>query len=89
MSVYVILTPRLASRLYHGTIGLAILALTALFWFAGSVAVAAQFPIHCDNGFCHLIQATCAFGFFLWAIFTGLAIIEGLAGRGGRYSGKV
>lgn len=91
VALYVIITPRVFTRAYHATVGLGLLALTALFWFAGSIAVAAQYPVKCYSSTCHLIQANTAFGFFLWAIFTGLAVMEGLAGRsyGGKTSSRV
>lgn len=81
VALYIIITPRIFARAYHATIGLGVLALTALFWFAGSIAVAAQYHGCGSSNTCHVIQASAAFGFFLWAIFTGLAIMEGLAGR--------
>ncbi|TQV97042.1 hypothetical protein V2A60_000310 [Cordyceps javanica] len=82
--VYTGLVKRAFSRLYHAIVGLALLAITAIFWFAGSIAIAARIPIRC-HGFhdCQVAQAATAFGFFLWAITTALAVIEGLGSRGG------
>lgn len=71
------------ARLYHNLIGLALLAITAIFWFAGSIAIAASISIHCHYHFCHVAQAAVAFGFFIWAITTALAVIEALGSRGG------
>lgn len=72
------------SRIYHSLIGLALISITALFWFAGSIAIAVDIPTNCrSNGDCRVVQAATAFGFFIWAIFSGLAVIEGLGARGG------
>ncbi|KAJ4163580.1 hypothetical protein LMH87_005301 [Akanthomyces muscarius] len=82
--VYTGLVKRAFSSLYHGIVGLALLAITAMFWFAGSIAIAAKIPIHCHGVHsCQVAQAATAFGFFIWAIATALAVIEGLASRGG------
>jgi len=72
------------SRIYHSLIGLALLSLTSLFWFAGSIAIAVDIPTNCgSSGNCRIVQAATAFGFFIWAIFSGLAVMEGLGSRGG------
>ncbi|KAM5350615.1 hypothetical protein ACJ41O_007120 [Fusarium nematophilum] len=78
---YLALTPLFASRLYHGVAALAVLAVTTIFWFAGSIAMAAFIGVpKCHgNTFCQSAQAAVAFGFFIWAIFTGLTVMEGLA----------
>ncbi|KAH8655958.1 hypothetical protein BGZ61DRAFT_192007 [Ilyonectria robusta] len=81
MLVYLAIVPLFANRLYHSVVGLAILAVTTIFWFAGSIAMADFIGVpHCHgNNFCQSAQAAVAFGFFIWAIFTGLTAMEGLA----------
>ncbi|KAM3561563.1 hypothetical protein MY1884_002298 [Beauveria asiatica] len=82
--LYTGLVKRVFSGLYHAIVGLALLALTAIFWFAGSIAIAAKIPVNCHGVHdCQVAQAATAFGFFLWAITTALAVIEGLGSRGG------
>ncbi|KAM3513865.1 hypothetical protein MY11210_002493 [Beauveria gryllotalpidicola] len=84
IAVYTGLVKRIFSGLYHAIAGLALFAITAIFWFSGSIAVAAKIPVNCHgNHDCQVAQAATAFGFFLWAIATGLAVMEGLASRGG------
>ena len=85
MLLYLALAPRFAPRIYHNMIALGILAVTSLFWFAGATAVAARLGVpHCDNNHCRSVQAAIAFGYFIWAIFTGLTIMEALAFMRGR-----
>ncbi|KAM3501487.1 hypothetical protein MY10362_005510 [Beauveria mimosiformis] len=82
--LYTGLVKRVFSSLYHAIVGLALLAVTAIFWFAGSIAIAAKIPVNCHGVHdCQVAQAATAFGFFIWAITTGLAVIEGLSSRGG------
>lgn len=79
--VYVAVIPAFAPRLFVTVASLALLAVTSLFWFAGSIAMAVYLggtDCHGD-GSCQAIQAAIAFGFFLWAGFTALAVLEGLA----------
>lgn len=86
---YLAITPRVLTALYHGVIALGALVLTALFWFAGSIALAVPIGVHCGGyGPCQTAQAAIAFGFFLWAIFTGLAVMEALASRRGGIADK-
>lgn len=79
--IYVAVIPAFAPRLFVTIASLALLAVTSLFWFAGSIAMAVHLGgTDCHgNGFCQTIQAAIAFGFFLWAGFTALAVLEGLA----------
>lgn len=84
--LYLALTPRFFARAYHGIVAFGLLAVTTLFWFAGSIALADRIgvPSCHGNNFCQCTQAAVAFGFFIWAIFTGLTVLEGLASlRGG------
>lgn len=83
---YLALTPRFLERFYHSLVALGLLAVTSLFWFAGSIALAVWIGVgrcHGDH-FCQSIQAASAFGFFIWALFTALTVLAGLgAFRGG------
>ncbi|KAK5993012.1 hypothetical protein PT974_06438 [Cladobotryum mycophilum] len=84
--VYLAVTPLFLAKFYHNLAALAILVITTIFWFAGSIAMAANFGAPDCHGFsvCQTAQAAIAFGFFIWAIFTGLTVLEGLsASRGG------
>ncbi|KAM0424259.1 hypothetical protein ACHAPT_010631 [Fusarium lateritium] len=78
---YLALTPLFAARLYHSVAALGLLAITTIFWFAGSIAMAARIGVPDCHGWtsCQCAQAAVAFGFFIWAIFTGLTVMEGLA----------
>ncbi|KOS22049.1 hypothetical protein ESCO_002284 [Escovopsis weberi] len=83
---YLALIPLYFSKLYHSLGALVTLAITTIFWFAGSIAMAVRIGVpHCGgNDSCMTSQAAVAFGFFIWAIFTGLTAMEGLAAsRGG------
>ncbi|KAF7553946.1 hypothetical protein G7Z17_g3285 [Cylindrodendrum hubeiense] len=77
---YLALVPLFATRLYHSVVGLGLLAVTTIFWFAGSIAMADFIGVPNCHGstFCGSAQAAVAFGFFIWAIFTGLTVMEGL-----------
>lgn len=89
IALYLIVTPRVFARLYHALVALALLGLTALFWFAGSIALAVRTPTQCYFlSICQTAQAATAFGFFIWAIFTGLVVLEALARRGGGLADK-
>lgn len=83
---YVALTPRFLERFYHGLAAFGLVAVTTLFWFAGSVALAVWIGVgRCGgNSFCQSIQAAVAFGFFIFALFAALTVFAGLgAFRGG------
>ncbi|KAK8064577.1 hypothetical protein PG994_007215 [Apiospora phragmitis] len=77
---YVGITPIYLTGWFHKLAALVLNALTALFWFAGSVALAVAVGVpHCDGAsICASLQAACAFGFFLWAIFMFLTVLDGL-----------
>lgn len=72
------------SHAYDALISLVLLGVTALFWFAGSIALAvAVGGVSCrGDRFCQTTQAATAFGFFIWIIFTALAVIKALVSRG-------
>ncbi|KAF4594434.1 hypothetical protein GQ602_000047 [Ophiocordyceps camponoti-floridani] len=85
---YVALTPRFFARAFHGLAAVILLILTTLFWFAGSIAMAALLGLpRCRGSFCtttRTAQAATAFGFFIWAAFAVLAALDGMANlRGG------
>ncbi len=75
---YIALTPRYFPRLFHFIASLALEAITMLFWFAGSIALAAGWaqPRCGLNVYCGSVNAAVAFGFFLWALFTFLVIVD-------------
>ncbi|KAK2055417.1 hypothetical protein LY76DRAFT_596072 [Colletotrichum caudatum] len=77
---YVGLTPLYMTRLFHKLASLALLVITAIFWFAGAIALAVFVGApHCGaNTFCGSAQAAVAFAFFIWAIFTFLAVLDTL-----------
>lgn len=90
--VYLGVVPIVMSSLYIGIVTLPLLAVTTIFWFSGSIAIAAYLGAGtCDNSstFCSVYkaaQAATAFGFFIWVMFTVLLVFEILAflrsGRG-------
>ncbi|PHH73769.1 hypothetical protein CDD83_4672 [Cordyceps sp. RAO-2017] len=86
--IYLALAPRFFERLYHGLVALGLLVITTLFWFGGSIAMAAFVGVpDCRGRFCSTVQsaqAAVAFGFFIWAIFTFLSVVEGMASLKGR-----
>ena len=69
--------PLVIEAIYHGLAALALLCVTALFWFAGSTAIAAITGVpNCNgNNACNSVEAAIAFGYFIWAIFTALAVL--------------
>ncbi|OAA36816.1 MARVEL-like domain protein [Metarhizium rileyi] len=82
--IYLVVTPLVLSSLYHSIIALPLLGISTLFWFAGSIALAAFLGVGtCRNdaicGPYRSAQAATAFGFFIWAMFTVLFIFELLA----------
>jgi hypothetical protein len=83
---YVGLFPVYVSQFYRSVVALGLLVVTAIFWFAGAIAEAVSVGTRSCGAWspCHTAQASIAFSFFLWAIFTTLAIIEGLGWWRGR-----
>lgn len=75
---YLALTPVYFPRFFHRYVALGLEAVTSLFWFAGSIALAAGFahPRCGGNNYCGSVNAAVAFGFFLWALFTLFAILS-------------
>jgi len=78
---YVGLTPLYATHLFHKLASLALEAVTVIFWFAGSIALAVAVggPWNCGNNhLCGALEAAVAFGFVLWALFTVLLVIDAI-----------
>jgi uncharacterized membrane protein len=77
---YVGLTPLYFTSIFHRLVSLALEAITMLFWFAGSIALAVIVrPVSCGaNTFCGSAEAAVAFGFFLWAIFVFLVVLDAI-----------
>ena len=80
--IYLIAAPRLfttsaTSGRYHKYAILALDAVTAIFWLAGWIALAKLIggPSTCST-FCAAIEASVAFAAFLWAMFSGFALME-------------
>lgn len=83
--IYIAVTPMVLPRLSVPLVNLVLICLTALFWFAGSIAMAAKIGVPSCHGsnFCQSTQAAVAFGFFIWAGFTGLSVLEVLGFKRG------
>jgi len=85
---YVGITPLYMTHLFHKLASLALEAVTMIFWFAGSIALAVFVgrPRNCGaNSYCGSAEAGTAFGFFLWILFTVLVVldtIEAMRSRG-------
>ncbi|KAI1363293.1 membrane-associating domain-containing protein [Xylaria arbuscula] len=77
---YIGLVPLYMTSVFHRLAALALNVITAIFWFAGSIAVAVGFGApHCGGSrSCQSDQAAIAFGFFLWALFTFLAVVDAI-----------
>lgn len=76
----------IANRLpfFNKWVPIAVLAVTVIFWFAGSIAAAAWLGApSCHWSGCRSLQAAIAFSFFNWALFSGILILELLGMRGG------
>ncbi|KAH6847051.1 membrane-associating domain-containing protein [Chaetomium sp. MPI-CAGE-AT-0009] len=75
---YLFLTPLYYSRFFHGVLALVLEWVTMIFWFAGSIALAAQWGApRCDgNSYCGSTEAAIAFGFFIWALFAFLVFVD-------------
>lgn len=68
---YVGLTPLYLTTIFHKLAALVLEAVTVVFWFAGSIALAVFIgaPRCGSNTLCGSYQAAVAFGFFLWFVF--------------------
>lgn len=86
---YIGLTPLYLTSIFHRLAALALEVITMIFWFAGSIALAVFIGVpRCHgNSWCGSTQAAVAFGFFLWAIFLFLVVLDGIeAMRSRRHS---
>lgn len=87
---YVGLTPLYMTRLFHKLVSVALLAITTIFWFAGSIALAVGWggPHNCNgSSWCGTVEAAIAFGFFLWALFTFLLVLDAIEAMRSRRHG--
>ncbi|KAF3764235.1 hypothetical protein M406DRAFT_224267, partial [Cryphonectria parasitica EP155] len=77
---YVGLTPLYMTSIFHKLAALALESITMIFWFAGSIALAVFFgaPACHGNIWCGSFEAAIAFGFFLWAIFLFLVVLDAI-----------
>lgn len=76
---YAAVVPIYLTNAFKDVVGLALEVITAIFWFAGSIALAVLFR-GCGGGvFCGCAKAAIVFGFFLWLLFTAMAVLDGLA----------
>ncbi|KAL7620113.1 hypothetical protein AAE478_009105 [Parahypoxylon ruwenzoriense] len=78
---YLGLTPLYLTSVFHRLAALALNAITTIFWFAGAIALAVYVggPWDCGaDSYCGSAEAAVAFGFFLWALFSFLTILDGL-----------
>ncbi|KAI0599112.1 membrane-associating domain-containing protein [Biscogniauxia sp. FL1348] len=78
---YVGLVPLYAASLFRKLAALVLNVVTTIFWFAGAIALAVYVggPWDCGaNTACGSLEAAVAFGFFLWAIFTFLTVLDAL-----------
>ncbi|ROT36553.1 hypothetical protein SODALDRAFT_325873 [Sodiomyces alkalinus F11] len=75
---YLGLTPIFFAQLFHQFASLALLGVTTIFWFAGSIAYASLVgPARCGGfNLCRVAQAGAAFGFFVWLAFTALLVLD-------------
>jgi hypothetical protein len=78
--VYIGFVPLYYDRFFHKLISLGLESITCLFWFAGSIAMAAKFgnPTCGTDTSCGTVKAGIAFGFFIWLIFCALVAIDTL-----------
>ncbi|KAL2018740.1 hypothetical protein VTK56DRAFT_446 [Thermocarpiscus australiensis] len=77
---YIGVTTFYFSQFYHRLGALALRWITMIFWFAGSIALAAYWgsPACGGNTYCGSVEAAIAFGFFLWALFGFLVLVDTL-----------
>lgn len=85
---YIGLSTTILPRIYHRIATLALEAITMIFWFAGSIALAVLAPpTACGaNHYCDTLKAAVAFGFFLWLTFLALMILDIMGVMRGRNS---
>ncbi|KAI0473416.1 marvel domain-containing protein [Xylariaceae sp. FL0804] len=77
--LYIGLAPLYATSLFHRLAALVLEAITALFWFAGAIALAVDVGApRCNSTACNSAQAAVAFAFFEWALFTFLTVLDAI-----------
>ncbi|KAI0144454.1 membrane-associating domain-containing protein [Xylariaceae sp. FL1272] len=77
--IYIGVTPLYMTSVFHRLAALVLNVLTAIFWFAGAIAFAVAIGVPSVHGvFTDSAQAATAFAFFLWIIFTFLAVLDGI-----------
>ncbi|KAL2268198.1 hypothetical protein VTJ83DRAFT_3044 [Remersonia thermophila] len=78
---YLFLVPLFFASLFHGLAALVLEIITMIFWFAGSIALAAFIgdAVCGGSSWCGSAKAATAFGFFLWALFTFFVAIDTMA----------
>ncbi|KAI0881382.1 membrane-associating domain-containing protein [Annulohypoxylon maeteangense] len=79
--IYVGVVPLYLTSFFHRLAALALNAITTIFWFAGSIALAvfvSRFHDCRSESWCGSAEAAVAFGFFLWALFSFLTVIDAL-----------
>ncbi|CAH0057190.1 unnamed protein product [Clonostachys solani] len=69
--VYLSIVPIYGPRLFNEFVCLGLNAVTTIFWFAGAIGIAGTVGAQWRAE-----QASTAFSFFLWAIFTGLLVVK-------------
>ncbi|KAI1324675.1 membrane-associating domain-containing protein [Xylariaceae sp. FL0255] len=77
---YVGLTPLYMTSIFHRLAAFVLNVLTAIFWFAGAIALAVDVgaPRCGSDHYCGSAEAAVAFAFFLWVLFTFLAVLDGI-----------
>ncbi|ORY70374.1 membrane-associating domain-containing protein [Pseudomassariella vexata] len=77
---YVGITPIYMASVFRKLAALALNVITAIFWFAGAIALAVYVgtPSCYGSNRCQSSQAAVAFAFFLWVLFTFLAVLDAL-----------
>ncbi|KAL4894632.1 membrane-associating domain-containing protein [Aspergillus ambiguus] len=77
---YLAAGPVLVPNFPHRFVVPAVDAVTALFWFAGFIALATWLPPpkYCSSGLCNAGQAAVAFGAFEWALFLATTVYNTL-----------
>ncbi|KAI1459831.1 membrane-associating domain-containing protein [Annulohypoxylon moriforme] len=78
--LYVGVVPLYLTSFFHRLAALALNAITTIFWFAGSIALAVFVSApYCPSNSCRgSADAAVAFGFFLWALFAFLTVLDAL-----------
>ncbi|KAK0750356.1 membrane-associating domain-containing protein [Schizothecium vesticola] len=89
--LYLTLVPLYFSRWHHPLASLGAAALSMIFWFAGSIALAASTTPYCGgSSVCGSANAAAAFGFVVWVLWVVVVVVLGrdvLEGRRGAAGG--